>query len=454
MLGLAGAVVAAAFVLGGLLVGKPGVVLPLTLEAMFLFGLTLLLLRREKDVAQRRWLVRMLVLAGALRGFVAFLIYGVLDPILFAPDTASYYAQGLSIVRFWQGGPRPEIVDQWQSGYAYLNALAIKLLDDPTWFVVVLNAFASLWTAVFTYFLTRRCFGVKAARIASLLVAAFPSMVLWSVLNVRDSLTTCLVVFLVFLAVRSYRSLNLVDVVLFVGGAVLLSTLRDYMGFLVMAGVGLGMVMALRPDRMASTLVIGTAAVLGLTLTLEQSGVFGPEVLRDPFQHAETLRRGLQGDFRGGLAGSAYGVDVEIRGAGDALRYLPIGLVFFLFAPFPWAIRSTLQVLTLPEVLLWYSIAPFTLAGIRQSLKPQHRDAVVVFSVLMLVVSSYALVEGNFGTAYRHRAQVMPLFFTFAAHGVAAWIARRSSEERAKIRRRSRARLWAMGHLPDRSRGP
>ena len=48
----------------------------------------------------------------------------------------------------------------------------------------------------------------------------------------------------------------------------------------------------------------------------------------------------------------------------------------------------------------------------------QLTNVLVVLAVLVIVVSSYALVEGNFGTAYRHRAQIMPLFFVFTGAGL------------------------------------
>jgi hypothetical protein len=60
---------------------------------------------------------------------------------------------------------------------------------------------------------------------------------------------------------------------------------------------------------------------------------------------------------------------------------------------------------------------------------------VIPLAVLLIVTTSYALVEGNFGTAYRHRAQIMPLFFIFAGVGIVAlkpWF-----EQRKKMRRRS-----------------
>jgi hypothetical protein len=70
----------------------------------------------------------------------------------------------------------------------------------------------------------------------------------------------------------------------------------------------------------------------------------------------------------------------------------------------------------------------------RAILKGVHLN-VIPFSVLLVITTSYALVEGNFGTAYRHRAQIMPLFFLFAGVGLVAikpWF-----QKRRRMRARS-----------------
>ena len=73
----------------------------------------------------------------------------------------------------------------------------------------------------------------------------------------------------------------------------------------------------------------------------------------------------------------------------------------------------------------------------RISVKNRATMAFVPVSVLLVVVSSYALVEGNFGTAYRHRAQIMPLFFVFSGVGL-TWIKARVISQTMWWRSRTR----------------
>ena len=241
-------------------------------------------------------------------------------------------------------------------------------------------------------------------------------MVLWSILNIRDALVTLCTVLIVLYGMRLSKRFQLSHLWIFAAAVLGLSLIRDYMAFLVVLGLAIGSVAALRTERVVGTLLFGTLVAVALTYFADQVGLFSgirPEGL---LETAQGLRSGLQ---RG--ATSAFGVGAETRTVGAALQYIPIGGSYLLFAPFPWDIVTTLQAAAMPETLLWYPLFLLSILGFRISLRNRRTTALVPLSVLLVVVSSYALVEGNFGTAYRHRAQIMPLFFVFSGVGL-SWI--------------------------------
>ena len=206
------------------------------------------------------------------------------------------------------------------------------------------------------------------------------------------------------------------------------------MAFLIVLGLVIGSVTAVRPDRMFATMLFGTAAAVALTYLADRAGLFstvGPDGL---LETAQALRIGLQQN-----ATSAFGVGAETRTIGGALRYIPIGSTYLLFAPFPWAIATTLQATAMREALVWYPLFLLSILGLRISFRNRVIRALFPVSVLLVIVSSYALVEGNFGTAYRHRAQIMPLFFIFSGIGL-SWIKARVISNTQWWRTRTRLR--------------
>ena len=109
-------------------------------------------------------------------------------------------------------------------------------------------------------------------------------------------------------------------------GLLMLTGLRDYMGFLCLAGLALGSVAAVRPGRLVSTLAGGTVMVLFLSLLADRLDLFPAEELQDPFATATSFRSGLQQG-----AGSAFGTVEDTETLGGSLRYLPLGFSFLLF---------------------------------------------------------------------------------------------------------------------------
>jgi len=345
-------------------------------------------------------------------------------------DMLNYEREGELLSLYWQGlAPEPTLQSARQIAYPYINGFFHYVLGASTMGTVVLNMFAATWTALLTFMIGREMLNERVGKVAAVLVAVYPSLILWSVLNIRDALTTLVVAFVVLVAVRAHHRGRLKNLVMLAGGVLLLSTLRDYMGVLLLAGIGMGYAAAVRRGRVGVTLAVGTVITLVLVITAVRFGVFSVEVIEDPLASAAQLRSGLQQG-----AGSAFGGGSDTGTVGGALRFLPLGLSFFLFAPFPWAMTSALQLSALPEVLLWYALIPFTVMGFRAVMGSRSRQSLVVISVLMVILMTYALVEGNFGTAYRHRAQVLPLFFIFTAAGAVQYRIRREARRTARMR--------------------
>ncbi len=407
---------------------------------LLLLGVTWLVVARERDPNTRRWILRLAFVAFALRmGAFAF-VHFASNPYFFGPDAVGYEYNGARLVSFWNGGPDPgpRVVGSSLSAYYYLNALFVLLLGDSSLAVPMLNLFAGVWTCVVVFHLARRILGEKYAKSAAVITAIFPSLVLWSVLNLRDSLATFFVVFIVYVAVRLRARFSLVFMVGLLLSLFALSQLRDYVAFLVTAGVVLGYFLSARPGKIGSTLFIGILAAVGMAYVLQSVGVFERVIVDDPLSQMSLIREGM-----GANAGSSYGAGFDTSTFGGAMRFLPFGISFLLFAPFPWAIESPLQMAAMPETLLWYPLFVASLIGIRMAVGEGR--AWIPIAVLLCLAFIYALVEGNFGTAYRHRAQFMPIFFVFAGAGVDVIRARFRLQ---RVQRSGPGRLNAITRVP------
>jgi hypothetical protein len=97
------------------------------------------------------------------------------------------------------------------------------------------------------------------------------------------------------------------------------------------------------------------------------------------------------------------------------LRNLPLGMLYVAFAPFPWTARTISEVLTIPEMLLWYALVALMLVGMTQLVR--RREFGFVHGAVFLggLFAALSLIAANTGTLIRSRAMIVPFVIAFAA---------------------------------------
>ncbi len=389
---------------------------PVLLIGGSLLGLTVLSLSWIAWDRAGKFLMALVLYALAVRLVLFGVLRATVGTYLFAPDQLTYEIVGMEVLGSWtQGLPLPRHASGGlQAGYYLFNGFVFGLFGEARAAPAMFNVFMGAWTPVVVYAtvvrVVRRNHGV--ARLAALFVAFFPSLVLWSVLNVREAPTILAIALVVYGATRVQEHLDLWGVATLLLGSVVLAASREYLMVLVCGASATGLLVG-RGRAPALSVLSGIGMLFLLTVVLQTSGVGGTLVNEPSLERIQALRA----DLAIGAA-SAYGQEYDVSTTGGALAFLPVGFAHFLFAPFPWAITSVLQVVTLPETLLWYGLFPFVVRGVYLGLRYDPRSLSVLLSVLFVVVLGYSLVEGNVGTAFRHRAQLLPLLFIFVAVGL------------------------------------
>lgn len=405
---------------------------------------TLLLKRLQKNPDDGAFLANLIFLGVAVRLLLYVFIHQTVGPYVFAPDQFTYENEGMRLLLHWQGhGAMPsQLGGSLQVGYGGINAIVFAIFGVAKRAPAVLNIFFSAWTAIPAYYLAmmvvRENRGV--AKLAAGLTVFFPSLILWSVLNIRESPTILTLTCTLYFAVRLQRRATLPNLIGVAAGLFIVALFREYMTFLVGSGIVAGLLMG-KSRSPVRAFIAGSLAMFVVVYAAQVLG-FGSSLSAEPtLSHLQTVRQGfLYG------ANSAYGAGANVSTAGGAIRFLPTGLTYFLLAPFPWSIGSILQAITLPETLFWYAILPMGLWGAWLGIRHDPRAFTVPLSALIVVTFAYAMVEANVGTAYRHRAQILPIIFVFCALGIRDLQAVRQIRKQRSLERRRQAReLTASG---------
>jgi len=137
--------------------------------------------------------------------------------------------------------------------------------------------------------------------------------------------------------------------------------------------------------------------------------------IKKDLEYLHSTRRGVA------TGNSAFDSDADISTPIKAIKFFPKGLTYFLFAPFPWRTEGLLQKITIPETILWYTIFPFILYGI-YIYRVKWREFFAIIFFVTITLSAYSLLDSNIGTAYRHKATILPFLFVFAGAGISKFM--------------------------------
>jgi hypothetical protein len=371
------------------------------------------LVTADEDAAERAYLRRLVLFGFLVRAALALVLEWTGYSRRFAPDESTYVADGWPIGLYWAGDL---LVKPWRMtldqplAYFYLNGASYYLFGPTQIPLKMLNAFVGAFSARYLHVLARELFGVRVARRATMLFVYFPSLVLWSALNIRDAWVVFLILYTSAKSLqlaRGYSHLALVQLLLAVYA---MTHFRDYL-FYVVALPPVVAVLIARRGHLVRNFVIASLAALVVVVLVQQGVVRKKTASRMSLEGLSQTRQEMA------TGGSAFHARVDVSTPGKALAFLPIGVAYFLFSPFPWEITSVLKMFSLPEMILIYVLTPAAARGIAHCARDRFRDCFQVLLLTGLLTVSYSLGEGNVGTLYRHRAQVVGFYLLFAAVG-------------------------------------
>jgi len=381
---------------------------------------TIIILARTPE--QRTFLMRLFVLALVVRIILAVVIYVGHMEEFFGGDANTYDVFGQSLVEAWHGNEYHQAryegfvasgATAW--GMIYLVAAVYEVVGANMLAVQLVNAAIGAATAIVVYHAAQTLFGNKrVSQVAAILVAFFPSLVLWSSQALKDGLIIMALALAILATLRLMEKVTATYVVVLIGCLIALFSLRFYIFYMMCAAVAgsffLGMKSLSAQGFLQRFVAVG---VIGLAFTwfgvLQSAGT--------QFERYANLKSIQNSREDQAAAGSGFMKDVDVGTTEGALTVIPMGLLYLMFAPFPWQFTTLRQTITLPEMLVWWICFPLLVLGLWYSLKHRLRQVSPIIIFTTMLTLAYSLFQGNVGTAYRQRSQLLVFYFIFVAVG-------------------------------------
>jgi 4-amino-4-deoxy-L-arabinose transferase-like glycosyltransferase len=392
---------------------------------------TLIILARTPE--QRTFLMRLFVLALVVRMILAVVIYVGHMEEFFGGDANTYDVFGQSLAEAWNGNEYHQAkyesfvasgATAW--GMIYLVAAVYSVVGANMLAIQLINAAVGAATAIVVYYAAKTLFDNKrVSQVAAILVAFFPSLVLWSSQALKDGLIIMALALAILATLRLMEKVTAMYVMVLIGCLIALFSLRFYIFYMMCAAVAgsffLGMKSLSAQGFLQRFVAVG---VIGLAFTwfgvLQSAGT--------QFERYANLKSIQNSREDQAAAGSGFMKDVDVQTTEGALTVIPMGLLYLMFAPFPWQFTTLRQSITLPEMIVWWFSFPLLVLGLWYSLKHRLRQVSPIVIFTSMLTLAYSLFQGNVGTAYRQRSQLLVFYFIFVAVGAIIM------KERAEVR--------------------
>lgn len=394
---------------------------------------TLIVLARTRE--QKTFLMRLFVVAVLVRIIIATVIFTAHLEEFFGGDANTYDIFGQSLVEAWHGdayhaGKYKSFVQSGASawGMIYLVAVVYELIGPNMYAIQLINAAVGSATAIVVYYTAQTLFSnTRVSKVAAVLVAFFPSLILWSSQALKDALIMLALALAILATLRLMEKITAGYVLVLTGCLLALLSLRFYIFYMMTAAVAGSFIIGLK-SMSAQSFMHRFVAVGVIGLAFTWFGVLRyAEMQFDRYANLQMLQMSRMDQA---TAGSGFGKDVDVGTAEGALSVIPLGLIYLLFAPFPWQFNSLRQSITLPEMIVWWFAFPLLVLGLWYSIKHRLRQVSPIIIFTTMLTLAYSLFQGNVGTAYRQRSQLLVFYFIFVAVG--AIIMKERSEERRR----------------------
>jgi hypothetical protein len=373
-------------------------------------------LQGARENAQvRARLKRLFWWALAARVVVALSIhFWVASDETFAPDQRGYHRFGQLLAGHWAGeipAPPDSLLPAGRRGYYYVVGFIYLLFGPYPLIPKLINCLigALIVPAVFDLALRMGASAWAALRAATF-ATWFPSLVLWSALNIRDAWIVLLIVLICRESLILQDRPNPTSLFVLATAILAIVQFRDYILFAV-TGPMVVSFLARNSRNMGRNLVLGAIAAV-LVIYADQAAGANRKLRTFDLEEIQDIR------YWNTVGASSQFEQADISTPAKAALFLPKGLAYFLLAPFPWMLGSIRQVLAVPETLFFYSLFLPIYRGVRNLIRHHLGSSLMALLITAGLTLGYALGEGNAGTAYRHRAQLLSFFLIFAAIGI------------------------------------
>lgn len=318
-----------------------------------------------------------------------------------------------------------------RNSYVSFLTVAQVAFGPAPYGVRLMNSAIFIAGALLLYRVTRDTLGPAPALIGLTALLFYPTLFVWSISLLKESLYftgSALILWAAVVVIRADRwRARMYGVLAALAGAMVIRDLRS--GAVWLAALGLTVGLAMRAATLSRR--VAAAAAMAVVLALASLSIVQP-VQGTVIRALESTAKTHTGHVF--TVGHAYklldagyyfnpqtpAASTLTLDAGQSARYVLRAVVSFLIVPVPWQLVSLRELAFLPEQLLWYVVLALLPIGVAAGWRRDPLITCLLLGYALPTAAVLALTNGNVGTLLRLRGLVTPYFVWLSAVGFCA----------------------------------
>jgi hypothetical protein len=422
--------------LAGLALGTAIAMSPAGVAAVVILGGLIGWTARPLHGVERRWVIGWLTLACMARVAVVGALPLLVNPrqqsfaTPFGGDAVYLIQRSIWIANTFVRVPIAprDFIEAFGPNYgrsAYNQALALlHVFFGPSPYAAHLVSTVQFFAAAVVLFrCVRSTIGPVAAFLGLAILTSHPTLFVWSVAPLKEA------PFFILAAIAVRATLSLlqpsrwwhVPVSALVIGAAIgsMEAIRPGSGKLTAVALVAGVIgwMALQTRRTAVVAVVVGLIVVAAVSAWPRAGAVVADVVHEAARRHQGFFISVGHSF-GLLDPDTYGSGgVSDRGAGAMTRFLIRGTTRFFSAPEPWILRPGIELLVIPQQMIWYALLCLAAVGAIAGFRRDPLLTALLSGFVIVGAAAIGVDSGNIGTFIRHRDTVVPCAIWLSAIG-------------------------------------
>lgn len=308
-------------------------------------------------------------------------------------------------------GPSPDFI-------SWLIAIPYSLFGRSLLLAQSISLFFGIGSVFLCWLIAKKLWNNQTANKVGWATALFPSLVLYSVLFLREVYIVFFISLALFGVVSWVKNNNLKFFILAILG---FTGATFFHGAMIIGAIVFIFFVGIRSfKRMFKLLLNGKVSVTLLIFTflfIASFATYLTNKITVPYlgnfkemTNTKNLSAITQLNTRGDASLPKWTI---INSTNELFYKAPIRAIYFVFGPFPWDVKKTKHLVGLFDSFLYMYIVFLILSNIKFILKDPALRLILIILLSYIIV--FAIGVGNFGTSIRHRSKFVIFFILLAA---------------------------------------